>query len=134
MKELTLIWAALVGGVVLYTAVIGGLLYTGTLEMSAFDPALLNYVAAAVIVYMMVAVFARRTMVAQIPDHAPAEDRVQRYRIVTIVALAMMETGGLAVITMAMLAGSATWVIAGGAAAAGTMFMARPSKREIGLD
>lgn len=134
MKQLTTIWAGLVGGVVLYTALIGGMLATGSLEMANLDPDLMNYVGAGVIVYMMVAVFARRTMLAQIPTDATTEERLRRYRTVTLVALAMMEAGGLVVITLGMMAGSATWVFAGGAAAAGTMFMARPTASEIGLD
>lgn len=132
MKQLTTIWAALVGGVVLYTGIIGGMLATGRLVMSNLDPAVMNYVGAAVIVYMMVAVFARRTMLAQIPADADPDERFQRYRLVTIVALAMMETGGLVVITAGMMAGSAQWVLAGGAAAAGTMYLARPSEDELG--
>lgn len=134
MKQLTTIWAALVGGVLLYTAVIGGLLAAGSLDAGNMDPALMNYVGAGVIVYMAVAVFARRTMVAQIPSAASPEERFRQYRVLTIVALALMETGGLVVVTFGMLAGSATWVVAGGAAAAGTMFMARPMEDEISLD
>ena len=133
LKQLQVIWGALVAGVVLYTAVIFGLMTAGGMSFDALDPTIMNLVGAGVMLYMAGAVFARRLLIAKIPAQAPAEDRLASYRTASIVALALMESGGLIVITLGLLAGAALWVLAGGGAAAALMFLAKPRADEIGL-
>ena len=83
--------------------------------------------------YMAGGVFIRRLMISKIPTQAPAQERLSSYRTASIVALALMESGGLIVITLGLLSGAATWVLAGGGAAAVLMFLARPNAEEIGM-
>ncbi len=45
-----------------------------------------------------------------------------------------MESGGLAVITLGVLASSTTWILAGGGAALGMMVLAKPNREEAGID
>lgn len=133
LGQLQVIWGALVGGVVLYTLLIFVLMTAGTLDIASLDPSIMNMVGAAVMVYLVGGIIVRRTMVGAIPDDADRSDKIQRYRVAIIVPMALMESGGLIVITLGLLSGSATWVLAGGGAAAALMLMARPSADEIGI-
>ena len=133
LKQLQVIWGALVAGVVLYTAVIFVLMTAGGVRFDALDPAIMNLAGAGVKLYMAGVVLARRLLIARIPAQAPAEERLASYRTASIVALALMEAGGLIVITLGLLSGASLWVLAGGGAAAALMFLAKPTADEIGL-
>ena len=131
IRQLRIVWAGMIGGTVTYTAVVYVLISTGTVEMAAFGPDVMNVVGAVVMLQMVGAVFLRRRLVAAIPDDAAPEVRQARYGSATIIALALMEGGGLLLITFGMMTGAATWVLAGGGAAAVLMLFARPSEEEI---
>ncbi len=132
LRQLRLIWAALVGGVATYTLVIFGLMKSGSLGLGTLDPSLMNIIGGLVVLYMAAIVLVRRMMIARIPADADSNDRLARYRVATIVGLGLMESGGLIVITLGMMSDAATWVLAGGGAAATLMFMARPSEADLG--
>jgi hypothetical protein len=134
LGQLRLIWAALVGGVAVYTFVIFGLLTTGAIGFGVLSPGVLNVVAAAVMLYMGAGVLLRRSMIARIPPDAPRDVRVGQYRAATIIGLGLTESGGLIVITLGMLGSEPLWVLAGGGAAFVMMFLARPTAEEIGTD
>ncbi len=70
-------------------------------------------------------------MISRIASDAAPEARLDRYRVATIVSLGLMESGGLIVITLALLAGTATWILAGGGTAAVLMFLARPTQEDL---
>lgn len=131
IRRLRIVWAAMVGGTLAYTAVVYVLLSNGTVDMAVFGRDVMNVVGAVVMLQMVAAVVLRRRLVAVIPDDAEPELRQARYGSATIIALALMEGGGLLVITFGLMTGSATWVLAGGGAAAVLMLMARPSEEEM---
>ena len=91
-------------------------------------------IGAGVLAYMVGGVFVRRTMVERIPRDAEPEARMAAYQTAVILGLALSESGGLILVTLGMLTGASTWVLAGGASAAVLMFMARPTGEEIGVD
>lgn len=132
-RTLRLVWIAMLLGTLGYTVVVYGLMSMGLFEMNALGTDVMNIVGAVVILQLLGAVFLRRRMVAAIPDDAPTKDRLARYGRATVVGLALMEGGGLLVITFGMISGAAQWVLAGGGAAAAVMLMARPSRDEIGI-
>ena len=133
LGQLQVIWGALVGGVVLYTVLIFGLMTAGVLDAARLDPAIMPYAGGVVIVYMAAGLLVRRSMVAAIPSDADSETRLARYQTATIIPLALMESGGLLLVTLGFLTGTATWVLAGGMAAALLMFLGRPTAAEVGL-
>lgn len=134
MKMLRIIWAAMLGGTIVYTGVIYALLRAGVIDIASLAQSIMNYAGVAVLIYMIAGVFARRAMVARISMDAPEEKRLAAYQTATIVGLAMSEGGGLILITMGMMAGASSWVLTGGGAAAFLMLMARPTGEEVGLD
>ena len=134
MKQLQIIWGALLGGVIAYTTVVYCLMTFGGVHMGVFSPAIMNVVGGVVILYMFGALMARRTMIARIPRDAPAEQRFVRYQIATLVGTAGIEGGGLLMITASLVAGVPNWTLAGGAAAAAVLLMVRPTASEIALD
>jgi len=131
-KTLGIIWMAMLGGTIGYTVLAYLLLATDVISMRALSPDVMNVVGAAVLVQLMASLLVRRRMIRAIPDDAPREVRAARYFNATIVGLALLEAGGLMVITVAMATGAATWALAGGGAAAVLMLLARPSPEELG--
>jgi len=134
LDQLRIIWAALTGGVAVYTIVTFGLLTTGTIGFGVLSPGVLNIVAPGVMLYMGAGVFLRRSMIARIPSDAPREVRIGQYRAAIIIGLGLTESGGLIVITLGMLGSEPMWVLAGGAAACIMMFLSKPSADEIRTD
>ena len=131
VRQLRIVWAAMIGGTVAYTAVVYVLLSTGTVDMAVFGRDVMNVVGAVVMLQMVGAVVLRRRLLSGIPRHAEPEVRKARYTSATITALGLMEGGGLLLITFGMMTGAATWVLAGGGAAAVLMLFSRPSEDEL---
>lgn len=129
---LPLVWGLLVGGVATYTLVVYGLLQFGTLEFGLIGRDVVNVAGALVLVYLCGAVALRRMMVARIRSE-PGPRRAARYQSATLVVFALMESGGLVLVTLGMLADAPGWVLAGGGAAATLMYFARPTPEDIGL-
>jgi hypothetical protein len=127
MQQLQIIWAAMVGGVLLYTTVAYGLVIFGALDIDAFEPAVMNIVGAVVMIWMVAALAVRRALLARIPRDLSPEERMPRYQATITVALALIEGGGLLMITFGLITGAAGWILVGGAAAAVLMVLARPT-------
>ena len=134
LRQLRIIWGALVGGVVAYTTVTWSLVSFGDVGMDLLPPSIMNLGGTAAIVMMAAALLLRRKMVEGLSHELPADERLARYQTVTLIGLGGIESVGLFVITLAMVSGAANWILAGGGAAAVLMVTARPSEREIGLD
>ena len=134
MNTLRLIWAAMIAGVVFYTLLVVGLTLAGMGPAGAVSPSILTYAGAAVMVYMASGVFTRRRLVAQIDQTGSAEERIAAYTLATIIGIGLTESGGLGLVSLALLAGSASWALAGGLATVFLMLMARPDGAEVGLD
>ena len=94
----------------------------------------MNGAGALAIAMMAGALVLRRTLIQKIPRDLPADQRIARYQTATLVGLASIESAGLLVISLAMVSGATSWILAGGGAAAVLMMTARPSEAEIGLD
>lgn len=127
MRQLQIIWAAMVGGVIVYTTIAYGLTVLGALEIDAFDPAIMNVVGAIAIVWMVAALAVRRALLARLPRNLPPEQRMPGYMSTVIVALGLIEGGGLLMITFGLIVGTPRWILVGGAAAAALMVLARPT-------
>lgn len=131
LRPLTIIWGAMLGGTVAYTAMLYGLVLTGILDFAAFAPEVMNLVGAGAILLLVGAAFYRRRLVAGIGDVTELDERLARYGNVNVVAMALMEGAGLLVISFGMLAGAPGWIAAGGGASAVAMLFARPSAAEV---
>jgi hypothetical protein len=111
--------------------VIYGLMAAGTLDLAVLPGSVMTMVGAAVMLYMAAGVIVRRALVARIDPGLEREQRIAAYTTATIVGLALTESGGLIVITLGLLSGSATWVLVGGLAAAALMVGARPDESDL---
>lgn len=127
MKQLQILWAAMIGGVLVYAAVAYSLIVLGGIEFHAFDPAIMSVLGGVVLAWMVAALGVRRVMLARIPRDLPPEERRPRYLSTIVVVLALIEGGGLLMITFGMLVGAESWILVGGAAAAVFMVLARPT-------
>ena len=134
MKQLRIIWAALVVGTLLYTVLVVAVTLSGIAPIGTLDPALLNYAGAAVMVYLVVGVVIRRRMIANIDRDAPPDQRLAAYSTATILGAGLTEGGGMLLVTLALMAGSATWALTGGLTAVLVMVIGRPAEEDIGLD
>ncbi|MDX1495295.1 MAG: hypothetical protein R3253_14610, partial [Longimicrobiales bacterium] len=97
----------------------------------SLSPDIMNLVGPVVLVQLAGSLLLRRRMVASIPEDLPPEIRVSRYTTACIVALALIEGGGILVITFAIITDVATWALVGGGSAVLLMLMARPSQAEL---
>lgn len=133
LRTLRIIWVAMLLATLGYTGIAFILMSMGLFGGDALGPDVMNIVGFVVILQLLGSIVLRRHLVAAIPAEAPVEDRLTRYANATIVGLAVMEGGGLLVITFGLLSGAPRWVLAGGGAAAAVMLMAKPSGDEIGI-
>ena len=133
LRELRIVWVAIAGGTVLYTLVAFGLVATGVVAMQGLPWLPMDVVGAAMLLYLAGTVFVRRRMVAGIDRDASVERRTAAYATAVIVGLALTEGGGLFLITLGLVTGSATWILAGGLGAAAVLWMAHPTGEEVGL-
>ncbi|MDX1647608.1 MAG: hypothetical protein R3304_10725 [Longimicrobiales bacterium] len=131
IRALRVFWTLMIVTTLVYTGVVYGMMATGSVDVAAFDSSIMNVVGASVMVLLVGALVVRRRMLAVIPQDATPEERISRYGRLSVIAMAIMESGGILVITFAMLSGSPTWVLAGGGAAAILMLMAKPSREEL---
>lgn len=132
-KTLQIIWAALLGGTAGYTAVVAVVVQLRVVDAPALPPGVMAIAATVAVLHMGVGTVARRRMIEAIPTDAPHDARFAKYQMATIVGLAILEAGGLLVITLGILADSTTWVLAGGGASLWTMALARPQRSEAGI-
>lgn len=131
-QTLRVVWMAMVGGTLLYTLVAYVLLLAGVIDVgSAFGPEVMNYVGAFAVAQIVVSLVVRRRLVAATPPGASREERMNHYFTACVVTLALIEGGGLFVITFSIITGVATWALVGGGAAVVVMVMARPLQSEL---
>ena len=132
-KTLQIIWAAMLAGVVAYTAVLFVVLRLGMVEMPVLPAWVMTVGALVVLVYMAGVTVVRRRMIEAIPAGASQDTRFARYQTATIVGLALLEAGGLLLISLGILADSSIWVLAGGGASLWMMALARPQRSGAGI-
>lgn len=134
LQRLRLVWGALVAGVVTYTTLAWAFATFRGVGIDLLPAGVMNAAGAAAIAMMASALLVRRTLVQKIPHDLPADERIARYQTATLVGLASLESVGLLVISLALVSGATSWILAGGGAAAVLMVTARPREAEIGLD
>ena len=131
LRIMTVIWLALMGGVVTFGVVAYGLIVSGSMGEATLDPSLLTMLAPALVVMMAGGLVLGRRLEAMIPRDAEPAEKAQRYQTARIVSLAMQEGPALAIIVLSMLAGATTWLIAGVAVGVAAMFIARPRRDDL---
>jgi preprotein translocase subunit SecY len=131
LRSLQVIWAALVGTVLLYTLVAFWAMTSGIVDFSVFDPGIMPYVAGAALLLMLGGTVVRRVMVRRIDPEGDPNARLAAYMNASVLGLAVTEAGGMVLLTLGVLAGSPTWVLAGGLAAALLMATVRPSAKDL---
>lgn len=132
-KQIRFVWFALVTGVASYTIVVAALLVTGVVALDVYPRRIVNLVAPGVMVYMLAGLVIRRMMLSRLPE-GDSDARLAHYRSATLIALALMESGGLLIVTLGMISNSPAWALAGGGAGVAMMLLAKPVAAEAGLD
>mgnify|MGYP001824288168 CR=1 FL=1 len=127
---LSVIWAALCGGVVLYTLVVFWLSFSGAVGFGL--PEYVMYGAAPFgLLWLLGILFFRRRAIGTLVEQLRPEERFSHYQTMVITMLAMMEFGGLWVVTAAFMSNQPYWALVGGGAATYLMVRARPSEAEF---
>ncbi len=132
-RTLQIIWAAMSAGVVTYTGVMVALILLGLVDMPGLPPIVLTLGALVAASILGTGLVVRRRLVEAIPPGGTPETRFGQYQTATMIGLALMEGGGLLLITLGLLAGSPTWVLAGGGASLLMLMNARPRANEAGI-
>ena len=131
LRLMTIIWVALTLGVVMFAGLAYRLLATGATDLGELDPSLVPMAAPVLLLLMAGGVIVGRRMEAAIPRSATREEKIQRYQVARILAMATQEGPALAMIILSMLAGAASWVIGAAAVGVWTMFLARPRRDDL---
>ncbi|MEQ8329007.1 MAG: hypothetical protein RH859_00945 [Longimicrobiales bacterium] len=133
-RVIQMVWAALAGGVAVYSIVVwfvvSGRLGTSPMGGSAALDATPAIVLMAAAVSMVVAgVVLRRAR--SLPQGREAAETVAAYQSHVIVSSAVQEGGGLLGLSVAFLAGQATWALGIGAVTVFALFLTRPDRVEL---
>ena len=91
MRSLQVIWAALVGTVLLYTLVAFWAMTSGIVDFSVFDPGIMPYVAGAALLLMLGGTVVRRVMVRRIDPEGDPNARLAAYMNASVLGLAVTE-------------------------------------------
>jgi hypothetical protein len=126
MKIIQLIWLGLIGGLVAYACVAVALVTVGGLDIGGLPPIVVIATRVLALVLMGLGLFARRKWPSLIPSDLPASERASQEQTMVIASLALIEGGGILMITTSMIAGAPAWILIGGGAAVLLMVMARP--------
>ena len=126
MKPLQVIWLGLMGGLVAYACVAVALVTVGGLDIGGLPPIVVIVTRVLPLVIMGLGLWMRRALLAQIPRDLPAGERETRSQTVTLASLALIEGGGILMITTSMIVGAPAWILIGAGAAVLLMVMARP--------
>ena len=126
MKPLQVIWLGLMGGLVAYACVAVALVTVGGLDIGGLPPIVVIVTRVLALVIMGLGLWMRRALLAQIPRDLPAGERETRSQTVTLASLALIEGGGILMITTSMIVGAPAWILIGAGAAVLLMVMARP--------
>ena len=131
LRIMTVIWLALSAGVIMFAVVLYALLTTNSVDIDALDPSLLVIVAPILMVMMAGGMVVGLRLQGAIPRDAPPEEKIQRYQMARIVAMALQEGPALAIMVLSMLAGSRNWIIGAAAVGVWTIFLARPRREDL---
>ena len=126
MKPLQVIWVGLMGGLVAYAFVAVALVTVGGLDIGGLPPIVVIVTRVLALVIMGLGLWMRRALLAQIPRDLPAGERETRSQTVTLASLALIEGGGILMITTSMIVGAPAWILIGAGAAVLLMVVARP--------
>ncbi|HKJ03341.1 MAG TPA: hypothetical protein VJ997_12830 [Longimicrobiales bacterium] len=128
-RVLFLIWAALLLGVTLLTAVVWALT-TGLFGpwRPTMQAGVVKNLLAAPVLLMAAGIFYRR---GDVDRSGTAEAYLARYQARIIVASAMQEGGGLLGLVLCMLAGMSTWAVAVWGLTAVAMVLSRPRRADL---
>ncbi len=127
------VWLALTAGLAIATIAVFCLLTVGGLHVDALPPAGALGGAVAEAVAVAAGMLVRSRMIAAIPRDADEETRLAQYLTAVIIGLALIEGGGLFMITLGLIADAPGWVLAGGVAAVWMMVLGRPRADEATL-
>ena len=131
LRIMTVIWLALSAGVIMFAVVLYALLTTDSVDIDALDPSLLVIVAPILMVMMAGGMVVGLRLQGAIPRDAPPEEKIQRYQMARISAMALQEGPALAIMVLSMLAGSRNWIIGAAAVGVWTIFLARPRREDL---
>lgn len=133
-RVIKMVWAALAGGVAVYSIVVW-LLVSGRLGASppggsaALDATPAIVLMAAAVSMVVAGVVLRRAR--SLPQGGQAAETVAAYQNHVIVSSAVQEGGGLMGLSVAFLAGQATWALGIGAVTVFALFLTRPDRVEL---
>jgi amino acid transporter len=109
-----------------------GLLALTDAGVGAIPAGAMPYVGAGALVLMLSGLGLKRRLVGAIPRGAHEAKRLEQYFAATIVGLALVEGGGLFLITLSIVADTPVWVLAGGGTALWMLVIGRPRREETG--
>jgi len=131
IRQLRVVWFALMMSVAAFAGVAGFLLRSGGLEVGqTLSRGALTYGAVVTVLILPLAQIVRRKVQAT-PPRAAAEEVARRWQAGWIVGQALREVVGILGLTLALLAGSITWVWAFAAASLGSMLLSPPWEHEL---
>ena len=131
IRQLRIVWFALMMSIAAFAGVAGFLLRSGGLEIGQTLPrAALTYGAIVTVLILPLAQIVRRKVQAA-PPRAAAEEVARRWQAGWIVGQALREVVGILGLTLALLAGSITWVWAFALASLGSMLLSPPWEHEL---
>jgi hypothetical protein len=126
MKPLQVVWLGLIGGVVAYACVAVVLIAVVGLELGGLPPIVVIGTRVLALVLMGLGLLARRKWPSLIPHDLPASERESQEQTMAIASLALIEGGGILMITTSMIAGAPAWILIGAGAAVLLMVLAKP--------
>ncbi len=129
-KQIQVVWLGLVAGLGAYTCTAYVLLALAGVELALVPPAVMPYVAAGAVALMLAGVSLKGRMVAMIPSGLEPAQRLERYTTAVVVGLALVEGGGVLVLTLSLLAGTSSWVLIGGGLGVAMLVWSRPRREE----
>ena len=131
IRQLRIVWFALMMSVAVFASGVGFLLRSDGLELGqTLSRGVLTYGAIVVVLILPLAQIVRRKVQA-VPPRATAEEVVRRWQTGWIVGQALREVVGILGLTLALLAGSITWVWAFAAASLVSMLLSPPWEHEL---
>jgi len=131
IRQLRIVWFALMMSVAVFASGVGFLIRSDGLELGqTVSRGTLIYGAIVTVLILPLAQIIRRKVQA-VPPRATPEEVVRRWQTGWIVGQALREVVGILGLTIALLAGSITWVWAFAAASLVSMFLSPPWEHEI---
>jgi hypothetical protein len=131
IRQLRIVWFALMMSIAAFAGVVWFLLRSNGLELGqTLSRDALTYGAIVTVLILPLAQIVRRKVQA-VPPQATADEVTRRWQAGWIVGQALREVVGILGLTLALLAGSITWVWAFAAASLGSMLFSPPWEHEL---